>query len=561
MSALSKIITEMKNTDETLGSTEAKKILESLAKSMQSAYEGTDKSMTGMVDSMRPNFKKEIIELIAKLESDTPGDKIIAFEKLKSLQEKFGFSLFLFLKTFGLNIEKLNKVVDNMEKNEQKRQEIIASEQALLQQEGVNYKTDDKGNIQVLNQKERLQEIYDIQNQVNELRSDRLKLQKDFEKGQLDSDKFKADLKVLDDRAKKLEARKIGVGYDDPNRPKTLREKFTGAAQGVGGFFRGERGPEMVQMGMGAMYQTAMSPIEAGRQMMSQLNMLTFGLSGAITRGMGNLLRPVFNRFTSGFGTGLSLLGDKLLKPLLLVVAVLRAGFLAMLAKLGLLNVLSGLGNLLGVRSLFGKGAAANMQGKPGKFPVRGAGILAAGTAVFGAAQDFEDINKRKDAGEITESQAKIEKGGAVGEAGGGVAGAVAGAKLGAVVGSAVPIVGTLVGGLLGGAAGYFLGSKIGKKTGQVITSAVVDKDVDDAGKEAFLRRKRDRDNDMPLASEFASVNERFMDQQRIKPTTSNNNAIVAPTNNINNSSTTQVVSIETVNPDKTYINLNPVMI
>jgi ribosomal protein S21 len=47
-----------------------------------------------------------------------------------------------------------------------------------------------------------------------------------FEKNEIDKEKFKVDIKKITDREKVLNERKSGVMYDDPNRPRTLKEKF-----------------------------------------------------------------------------------------------------------------------------------------------------------------------------------------------------------------------------------------------------------------------------------------------------------------------------------------------
>ena len=75
---------------------------------------------------------------------------------------------------------------------------------------------------------------------------------------------------------------------------------------------------------------------------------------------------------------------------------------------------------------------------------------------------------------------------------------------------------------------------------------------------QTFLRRKRERGGDMPLPFEFASANEQFLEQQRIKPT---NNTVVAPniSNSNVNASNTQAMSMEPTNFDRSFINLNTV--
>jgi hypothetical protein len=98
-------------------------------------------------------------------------------------------------------------------------------------------------------------------------------------------------------------------------------------------------------------------------------------------------------------------------------------------------------------------------------------GVTGVGTVISAGMlySDISDINEREQAGEITAQQAKMEKGGAIGEAGGGLGGAVAGAAAGAAIGSVVPVVGTVIGGLIGGALGGWLGANLGEKIGTAV--------------------------------------------------------------------------------------------
>ena len=99
-----------------------------------------------------------------------------------------------------------------------------------------------------------------------------------------------------------------------------------------------------------------------------------------------------------------------------------------------------------------------------------GAGILSAGLSVASAVGDYSDISDRQARGEITEKQANVEKGGAVGSGLAGAGGALAGAKLGAMIGTFImPGVGTAIGGMLGSAVGAFAGSSLGESLGETI--------------------------------------------------------------------------------------------
>ena len=146
-------------------------------------------------------------------------------------------------------------------------------------------------------------------------------------------------------------------------------------------------------------------------------------------------------------------------------------------------GIFSGLKGMLSGAGAAGGGLLRGAGGKIGSFLggtggklLGAAGLI--GMAGFNAYQDFGDINEKLARGEITESEATVEKGAATGKAAGTVGGGLAGAKLGAMagaaIGSVVPGIGTAIGGLvgsiIGGIGGAFAGSKFGQMVGRVIT-------------------------------------------------------------------------------------------
>ena len=115
-------------------------------------------------------------------------------------------------------------------------------------------------------------------------------------------------------------------------------------------------------------------------------------------------------------------------------------------------------------------GAAKSAAGVLGKF----AGPAAAAVGVIGggmtAYKGYTSAEEEAKQGKITQQEATVKKGEAIGsgtgEAIGGVAGALKGAALGAALGSAVPVLGTAVGGIIGAALGGLAGTKIGEAIG-----------------------------------------------------------------------------------------------
>lgn len=85
---------------------------------------------------------------------------------------------------------------------------------------------------------------------------------------------------------------------------------------------------------------------------------------------------------------------------------------------------------------------------------------------------DWQNANKRLEAGEITEREANVEKSGAVGKGTGTATGAIAGAIAGQAL---IPI--PVVGALIGGAVGGWLGGWLGEEAGEGLADAVLEED------------------------------------------------------------------------------------
>ena len=123
-------------------------------------------------------------------------------------------------------------------------------------------------------------------------------------------------------------------------------------------------------------------------------------------------------------------------------------------------------------------GGLKNMASAGGRFASRLAAPLAIGYGMYEGYTNYQDIEAQRQAGEITDNQATVQKSQAVGSAAGGTGGALAGAAAGAAIGSVVPIVGTAIGGMIGGAIGWWAGSKAGSEVGEVIGDALTGPDT-----------------------------------------------------------------------------------
>ena len=194
-------------------------------------------------------------------------------------------------------------------------------------------------------------------------------------------------------------------------------------------------------------------------------------------KGFGDALKTTMNLITDSVtAANKALKGTEMPSPWIAGLMTLGTTLLQFLPAL--LSALKGGGG--GPELPDGKdGKGKPKGGKPGggimsklnsvKSVTKGLGV--AGTLISGAmlASDLSDIEEKKKKGEITEAEAKKQKGTAVGSTVGGAGGAWAGAAAGAAIGSVVPVVGTVVGGLIGAAVGGWLGSKGGEMVGEAV--------------------------------------------------------------------------------------------
>lgn len=142
--------------------------------------------------------------------------------------------------------------------------------------------------------------------------------------------------------------------------------------------------------------------------------------------------------------------------------------------------------------------------------------VAAVGTGVVDAYQGIKKADKDLKEGKITQEEARVEKGEAVGggtgTAIGGAAGALKGAAAGAAIGSVVPVLGTAVGGIIGAALGGWLGSKAGKAIGEVAGGGIAkmtsdaDKKVDEASKKAEAKKDDTLAKDTKAGSDVVKV-------------------------------------------------------
>jgi len=146
-------------------------------------------------------------------------------------------------------------------------------------------------------------------------------------------------------------------------------------------------------------------------------------------------------------------------------------------------------GAVSGVTKVIGSaasGAASGVTASGAAKVIGGVGTaIAVGAEAYGGYTEYQDIDAQKESGEITESEATVQKSEVVGETAGriagglagatvgGKAGAAAGAAIGAVFGGVGAIPGAFIGGLIGSTIGYFAGAEIAGAGGSMLGEAI----------------------------------------------------------------------------------------
>lgn len=119
-----------------------------------------------------------------------------------------------------------------------------------------------------------------------------------------------------------------------------------------------------------------------------------------------------------------------------------------------------------------GKKVLGALGGKAGRVLGPAAAI---GAGIYQGYTDWNEADRKVQAGEITEREGTVEKGGAVGGGLGTAGGALGGGKIGAMIGTAImPGVGTAIGGILGGIIGGLAGGEFGKSVGKMMTDGAL---------------------------------------------------------------------------------------
>jgi hypothetical protein len=293
-------------------------IAESLSSLEKTIAQSIDLSVKASVAAIAPDINKDILQVGELLKSMEDKDKEKALDIIEKLQKELGIDLRNFSDTLSKSIDKLSSLVEKRKAEKEKREEELKTEQEILREKGVYTKIVDnqltkERELKILTNRETKEEFKRIREEERKIIEDRKRLdkeQKQLQKGDTidvkDNKRLLEDRKKINEREEKLNKEKLNISYNE-RKPTGVR----GGLQATGEFLRGERGPELLRGPIGTFTQTLLQPIEAFKQLGSQIKGVV-GVFGTLLKGA-RLLTVGF------FGLLLPLL------PIILKVAALAA--------------------------------------------------------------------------------------------------------------------------------------------------------------------------------------------------------------------------------------------
>jgi hypothetical protein len=478
-----------------------------------------------MMQEISPVIRKDLLDIIKLSETGKVQDEQKAIQKLDELQKKFNLDLKQFNEQLGGNLDKLLNAVDGMKEDTEKRIQESKNKQAEELQKGRSTTINQQGNLRYLSPIE----VKEKQQRANIVERQVIKLEKELDKltstkpkeGTTYTQKEQQDRQRIRERIDFNKDKLGGIKNEIGERPEGTPSKFGRAVSNVGGFVRGEKGPELIRTVIGGAYQTAVSPFYAMQSILQSMNGALLGLPGLLASKLGNLFKPIFtglkSTFSKAFGSLMDTtekIGKKTVSVLYLILSRLIMSLLGMAG-----SALAGGGRFLkGNIGKIGKGIKGGVIG----------GLASVGLDYAG--------DKAKEAG--------YEKTGAALD----VASSTAGyAGTGALIGSVIPGVGTAAGAIVGGGYGLYKGLQNNKG---ILSPQQPNEQTKD-----LMKNARENSLGTQDLSKLTPTN------QNLEKSATNNITTIAPNNLVNNNTSFSSVKASIINRDPTFSFINSVRV
>jgi len=563
--SLASQISNIKNLQGELGTSDIVNLFQELNTAINISLGNIQKTIGSAMGSIQPKIKDNVLQIIKEFKTGSVDEQLNALKKLEQLQNKFNINLVSFNEKFGTNIDGLSDALDDLKQIESERKSKLKEEAQNLKERGIITKIEGKGTeqtLKILTNRDLKTEDLKIRRQERLLENlqDTFNSQlKQFQKGKFDKlegeTNEQAQKRISDSLLKmnnsiekfelSLQQKKERMGFE--NRP----ESGIRRAVRVGGeFLRGERGPQIVQAGMGSLYASATAPIDAVKQLYGSLNMALFDLPDKLKNSLGKFLGPTLSNLGKTFSSGFSGMIKSSMQGFRGLGSILFLGFTKLAAALGLGKVGSMIGGAVkgigGGLMKVGGAAIKGIGAIGGTGLAAGIGLTTAVAAAPIAALAFANRPKNEEEAEFMKENSEITS---------------------KETSSSEDLEGYNKGRAEARAAGEariargeeFKSLADSQKSLNMEAQGVKPEPVKGEMPpiEASLRRKRERENDMPLPGEFAGLSKDYaMTKDMTQPIPPIVNAI-APTNVSNVNRSESFMAIEVLNRDPTFLNLN----
>lgn len=261
-------------------------LFEGIATSLTAVAE---KTVVSSIGSVIPNITKELQDISDTFAMGSDRNYDDALDRLEKIVDKTGINLYDYSQKLGASFDKLKQAYE-------KRKEAVAeleTEREILKEKNIYSKIVDgqftkEKELRVLTNKE-------LQIERNNLKSDEKNLEKQEKiyikqrESLLKRDTLtESQNKYIKERDKQLRIERENI---EKRKTSLLpADGQSGRGGGIGGFLRGESGPEILRPVMGTFTQTLMAPVDAFKTLADQTKMVGRSFLG-LGKGLGNITK------------------------------------------------------------------------------------------------------------------------------------------------------------------------------------------------------------------------------------------------------------------------------
>lgn len=260
-------------------------LFEGIATSLTAVAE---KTVVSSIGSVIPNITKELQDISDTFAMGSDRNYDDALDRLEKIVDKTGINLYDYSQKLGASFDKLKQAYE-------KRKEAVAeleTEREILKEKNIYSKIVDgqftkEKELRVLTNKE-------LQIERNNLKSDEKNLEKQEKIFLKQRESFLKRDTLTESQNNYIKERDKQLRFERENiekrKTQLLPADGKSSGGGIGGFLRGESGPEILRPVMGTFTQTLMAPVDAFKSLADQTKMVGRSFLG-LGKGLGNITK------------------------------------------------------------------------------------------------------------------------------------------------------------------------------------------------------------------------------------------------------------------------------